>query len=252
MSKHVRVWRRGSIAFTFSRLLAAMKILLVEDDSDTRRYIAESLNARGHAVDEASNGRDGLLCAMKEKHDVVILDRMLPVMDGLSVLRKLRERGVTTRVLMLTSLADVDSRIEGMEVGADDYLGKPFGVSELMARLNAITRRNASTAGATTILRIDDIEMDLITHRVSRAGQVIALNPREWDLLKYLVLHAGHVVTRSMLLEQIWGYQSSPLSGLVDTHICRLRSKIERDFIGPRLLRTVRGEGYILRGRYES
>lgn len=229
-----------------------MKILLVEDDSDTRLYIAESLTARGHTVDQVSNGHDGFLCATRETYDVLILDRMLPMMDGLSVLRKLRERGVNTRVLMLTSLADVDSRIEGMEVGADDYLGKPFAVSELMARLNAITRRNACTAGATTVLRLDDIEMDLITHRVYRAGQMVHLNPREWELLKFLVLHAGEVVTRSMLLEQIWGYQSSPLSGLVDTHICRLRSKIERDYVGPRLLRTVRGEGYVLRGRYEN
>lgn len=225
-----------------------MKILLVEDDVDTRSYIAAGLQARGHAVDETGDGSEGMSRASTHCYDVIILDRMLPVLDGMSVLRNLRDSGAHTRVLMLTALGDVDARIEGMEAGADDYLGKPFALMELIARLNAISRRGMCT-NATTLLRVDDLEMDLLTQRVYRAGQQIHLQPREWDLLKYLAFHAGEVITRAMLLENVWGYQSSPQAGLVDTHICRLRSKIERDFFGPRLLRTVRGEGYVLSAR---
>jgi two-component system OmpR family response regulator len=203
------------------------------------------LKARGHSVDESGDGSDGLLRASEHDYDVIVLDRMLPVLDGMSVLRSLRIGGTHARVLLLTALGDVDARIEGMEAGADDYLGKPFALSELIARLNAISRRNAHT-NAATCLRVGNLELDLIDQRVSRAGQVIHLQPREWDLLKYLALHADEVVTRTMLLEHVWGFQSSPRTNLVDTHVCRLRSKIERDFLGPRMLRTVRGEGYVL------
>lgn len=228
-----------------------MKILLVEDDVDTRSYIAAGLIARGHSVDETGDGGDGLSRASTDSYDVIVLDRMLPVLDGLDVLRKLRGCGTHTRVLMLTALGDVDARIEGMEAGADDYLGKPFVLMELVARLHAITRRGADTSGNATLLRLDDLELDLLNHRVHRGGHPVHLQPREWDLLKYLASHAGEVVTRAMLLEHVWGYQSAPQTSLVDTHICRLRSKIERDFPGPRLLRTVRGEGYILCARHE-
>jgi two-component system OmpR family response regulator len=222
-----------------------MKILLVEDDVDTRTYVSAGLRARGHAVDESGNGSDGLLCASEHDYDVIVLDRMLPMLDGMSVLKKLRGGGTKARVLMLTALGDVDARIDGMEAGADDYLGKPFALSELIARLNAISRRNAH-ANAMTLLRAGDLELDLITQRVCRGGRPIHLQPREWDLLKYFALHAGEVVTRSMLLEHVWGFQSSPHTNLVDTHVCRLRSKIERDYFGPRIIRTVRGEGYML------
>ncbi|MFK2889533.1 response regulator transcription factor [Dyella flagellata] len=227
-----------------------MKILLVEDDMDTRSYVSSGLQARGHCVDESGNGSDGLSRASAQEYDVIILDRMLPAVDGMNVLRTLRNSGTHARVLMLTALGDVDARIEGMEAGADDYLGKPFALSELIARLNAICRRSAYTSAATT-LRVGDLELDLITQRVFRAGRQIHLQPREWDLLKYFALNADEVITRTMLLEHVWGFQSSFQSNLVDTHICRLRGKIERDFFGPRLLRTVRGEGYMLCGKQD-
>lgn len=222
-----------------------MRILLVEDDIDTRAYVSSGLRAKGHAVDESGDGNDGLLRASERDYDVIVLDRMLPALDGMSVLKKLRSCGTQARVLMLTALGDVDARIDGMEAGADDYLGKPFALSELIARLNAISRRSVH-ANTMTTLRVGELELDLIAQRVSRAGKPIHLQPREWDLLKYFALHAGEVVTRSMLLEHVWGFQSSPHTNLVDTHVCRLRSKIERDFFGPRIIRTVRGEGYTL------
>ncbi|GGA31701.1 response regulator transcription factor [Dyella nitratireducens] len=222
-----------------------MKILLVEDDADTRSYVSAGLQARGHSVDESGDGNDGLLRATQHDYDVIVLDRMLPARDGMSVLRNLRSCGTHAKVLMLTALGDVDARIEGMEAGADDYLGKPFALNELIARLNAISRRGAHTH-TLTCLRIGDMELDLILQRVHRGERQIHLHPREWDLLKFLALHADEVVTRAMLLEHVWGYQSSPHTNLVDTHVCRLRGKIERDFLGPRMLRTIRGEGYML------
>lgn len=221
-----------------------MKILLVEDDIDTRTYVSSGLRAKGHAVDESGDGNEGLLRACAHDYDVIVLDRMLPALDGMSILKKLRGCGTQARVLMLTALGDVDARIDGMEAGADDYLDKPFALNELIARLNAISRRSAH-ANAMTLLRVGDLELDLAMQRVRRAGKQIHLQPREWDLLKYFALHADEVVTRSMLLEHVWGFQSSPHTNLVDTHVCRLRSKIERE-VGPRILRTVRGEGYML------
>jgi two-component system, OmpR family, response regulator len=222
-----------------------MKILLVEDDVDTRSYVSSGLRARGHAVDESGDGNEGLQRASEHDYDVIVLDRMLPALDGMSVLKKLRSGGTHARVLMLTALGDVDARIDGMEAGADDYLGKPFARNELIARLNAISRRTAH-AMTMTPLRVGELELDFITQKVCRGGRQIHLQPREWDLLKYFALHADEVVTRSMLLEHVWGFQSSPHTNLVDTHVCRLRSKIERDFFGPRIIRTIRGEGYIL------
>jgi len=221
-----------------------MKILLVEDDIDTRTYVSSGLRAKGHAVDESGDGNEGLLRACEHDYDVIVLDRMLPALDGMSILKKLRGCGTQARVLMLTALGDVDARIDGMEAGADDYLGKPFALNELIARLNAISRRSAH-ANTMTLLRVGELELDLAMQRVCRAGKQIHLQPREWDLLKYFALHADEVVTRSMLLEHVWGFQSSPHTNLVDTHVCRLRGKIERE-VGPRILRTVRGEGYML------
>jgi two-component system OmpR family response regulator len=221
-----------------------MKILLVEDDIDTRTYVSSGLRAKGHAVDESGDGNEGLLRACEHDYDVIVLDRMLPALDGMSILKKLRGCGTQARVLMLTALGDVDARIDGMEAGADDYLGKPFALNELIARLNAISRRSAH-ANTMTLLRVGELELDLAMQRVCRTGKQIHLQPREWDLLKYFALHADEVVTRSMLLEHVWGFQSSPHTNLVDTHVCRLRGKIERE-VGPRILRTVRGEGYML------
>lgn len=221
-----------------------MKILLVEDDVDTRMYVSSGLRVQGHTVDESGDGNDGLLRAREHDYDVIVLDRMLPSLDGMSVLKELRNCGTHARLLMLTALGDVDARIDGMEAGADDYLGKPFALNELIARLNAISRRVAH-ANTMTLLRVGDLELNLITQRVFRAGRQIHLQPREWDLLKYFALHADEVVTRSMLLDHVWGFQSSPHANLVDTHVCRLRGKIERDF-EPRLIHTVRGEGYTL------
>lgn len=227
-----------------------MKILLVEDDVETRSYVAAGLLARGHWVDESCDGNDGLLRASENDYDVIVLDRMLPARDGMNVLKNLRGSGTHAKVLLLTALGDVDARIEGMEAGADDYLGKPFALNELIARLNAISRRGAHT-NTVTCVRVGDMELDFVTQRVTRAGRLIHLQPREWDLLKYLALHADEVVTRAMLLEHVWGFQSAPHTNLVDTHVCRLRSKIERDFFGPRLLRTVRGEGYVLSAKQD-
>lgn len=225
-----------------------MKILLVEDDIDTRLHVSAGLRARGHAVDETGDGHDGQRCAAGQDYDVIVLDRMLPGLDGMSILKNLRGSGIHARVLLLTALGDVDARIEGMEAGADDYLGKPFAMSELVARLDAISRRSAyASAGGS--LCVGNLELDLINQRVSREGRAIHLQPREWDLLKYFALHADQVVTRAMLLEHVWGFQSSPHSNLVDTHVCRLRSKIERDFPGRRMLRTIRGEGFMLSAR---
>jgi len=210
--------------------------------------MSAGLRTRGHVVDETGDGHDGQRRAIGQDYDVIVLDRMLPGLDGMSILKNLRCSGIHARVLMLTALGDVDARIEGMEAGADDYLGKPFALSELVARLDAISRRSAYAPVATSLC-VGNLELDLVAQRVSREGRPIHLQPREWDLLKYFALHADQVVTRAMLLEHVWGFQSSPHSNLVDTHVCRLRSKIERDFPGQRMLRTIRGEGYMLSAR---
>jgi two-component system OmpR family response regulator len=222
-----------------------MKVLVIEDDEDTARFIVAGLSARRHEVEVADAGRRGLHRAMQEPFDAIVLDRMLPELDGLGVVAALREAGVATPVLFLTNLSGVGDRVEGLEAGGDDYLVKPFALDELAARLAALARRPTLGAQA-TILKIADLEMDLIARTVRRGGEAIDLQPREFELLEYLMRSEGRIVTRKMLLEQVWDFQFDPRTNIVETHVSRLRAKIDRGKGAP-LLHTVRGAGYALR-----
>ena len=222
-----------------------MRILLVEDDAHTAGFISKGLREDGHAVDSADNGRDGLFLATTEPYDAVILDRMLPAVDGLTVLQTLRGAGNSTPVLLLTALGDVDHRVEGLRAGADDYLVKPFAYAELSARLDSIARRGQAGGGQPTKLRVADLELDLLTREAHRGGKRIELLPREFRLLEYLMRQAERVVTRTMLLEAVWDYHFDPQTNVIDVHISRLRQKIDAGFPKP-LLHTVRGAGYRL------
>ena len=221
-----------------------MNILVVEDDSDTANYLIKGLRESGHTVDHAADGKEGLFLAMEGRHDVMVIDRMLPGLDGLSIVRTLRASANRTPVLILSALGEVDDRVHGLRAGGDDYLVKPFAYSELLARLEALLRRGNSSA-AETVLRVGDLEMDLLSRSVRRAGQALDLQPREFRLLEYLMRHAGQVVTRTMLLEGVWDYHFDPQTNVIDVHISRLRGKIDKGF-EPALLRTVRGAGYSL------
>ena len=221
-----------------------MKILLVEDDKQTADYIAKGLREHGHVVDHAHNGRDGLYLATGEKYDVLIVDRMLPKIDGLTIIRKLRELYIKTPVLILSALADVDERVKGLRAGGDDYLGKPYAFAELRARIGALARRPPIVA--TTSLGVGDLEMDLLARTVTRGGKRIELLAQEFKILEYLLRHAGEVVTRTMLLEKVWDFHFDPKTNIVETHISRLRSKIDKGFDKP-LLHTIRGAGYVVR-----
>ena len=222
-----------------------MKVLLVEDSSRVADFIRKGLKEDGHVVDSADNGRDGLFLASAERYDAIILDRMLPGgIDGLGIIEALRKTGNTTPVLILSALADVHERIEGLRAGGDDYLTKPFAYGELAARLDALVRRSQAVEVQTT-LAVDDLRMDLLSRKVTRNGMTIQLKPREFKLLQFLMRHAGHVVTRTMLLENVWDYHFDPQTNVVDTHISNLRHKIDAGFDKP-LLKTVRGAGYRL------
>lgn len=223
-----------------------MRLLLVEDDAETRAYVRRGLSELGHVVDVAADGHEGLLLASEGQYDVVVLDRMLPRLDGMALLAALRASAVQTPVLMLTALGDVEARVEGIEAGADDYLAKPFAFSELAVRVAALARRPPLSGGARTLLQIADLELDRLKREVRRGGRAIELQPREFRLLEYLLEHAGRVVTRTMLLEQVWDYHFDPKTSVVETHISRLRGKIDRGFT-PELLHTVRGAGYCLK-----
>ena len=221
-----------------------MKILVVEDDEGTAAFIAAGLRARGHEPVLARDGREGYERASADCFDVVVLDRMLPKLDGLGVVALMRGDGVSTPVLFLTNLSGIDDRVDGFEAGGDDYLVKPFALEELMARLTALARR--PTLGASpTLLAVGDLEMDLVVRSVRRGAEAIDLQPREFRLLEFLMRAAGRVVTRKMLLERVWDYHFDPKTNIVETHISRLRGKIDR--AGPSLIQTVRGAGYILR-----
>ena len=222
-----------------------MKLLLVEDDRETAAYLRRALAEAGHTVDVAADGRDGLLLAAGEPYDVVILDRMLPKIDGLAILRTIRTSRVKTPVLLLTAMGGIDDRVEGLEAGADDYLVKPFAFAELLARVNALARR-PPPRDVKTVLHVADLEMNLLTRSVTRTGERIDLQPRELQLLEYLMRHAGRVVTRTMLLEAIWNFHFDPKTNIVETHMSRLRAKIQRGG-SPELIHTVRGAGYCLR-----
>ena len=222
-----------------------MRVLLVEDDPETRSFVARGLTESGHLVEESGEGKEGLFLALEGKYDVMIVDRMLPGVDGLSIVEAARSAGRGAPILVLSALGEVDDRVEGLRRGGDDYLVKPFAFSELLARLEALARRGDSEK-AETRLRVGDLEMDLLTRVVERGRQAIALQPKEFKLLEYLMRNAGHVVTRTMLLEKVWGYHFDPQTNVIDVHVSRLRGKIDKGFDRP-LLHTVRGAGYVLR-----
>ena len=221
-----------------------MKILLIEDDRETAGHIVHALESQGHSVEQVHDGIEGLAQARAGEHSALIVDRMLPGLDGLSLVRQLRAAGRQTPVLFLTTMSGLDDRVAGLEGGGDDYLVKPFAFSELLARVNAITRRHGESEP--TRLRAADLEMDLIRRTASRGGKSIDLQPQEFRLLEYLLRNAGRVVTRAMLLENVWDLHFDPRTNIVETHLSRLRSKIDRGF-GAELIHTVRGAGYILR-----
>jgi len=221
-----------------------MKVLLIEDDEPTAAYIANGLRQAGHEVDHSADGRDGLVLAATCTYDAAVVDRMVPGLDGLALVRTLRSIGAKLPILLLTALGGIDDRVEGLEAGADDYLGKPFAFSELMARLNALARRPPITSGATT-LQVGDLIMDLVARTVRRAGQPINLQPREFKLLEVLMRNRGRLVTRTMLLERVWDFRFDPKTSIVETHVSRLRAKVDRPFEAP-LIHTERGMGYIL------
>ena len=223
-----------------------MKILVIEDDRETARYIAKGLGESGYVADVAHDGREGLLQAAGGDYDLAIVDRMLPGLDGISLVETLRGAGRETPVLFLSAKGGVADRVKGLKSGGDDYLVKPFAFSELLARIEVLLRRSAGTPSQETVLRCGDLEMDLLTRKVSRAGRALDLQPREFRLLEFMLRHAGQVVTRTMLLENVWEYHFDPQTNVIDVHISRLRQKLDKDFDQP-LLHTIRGAGYALR-----
>ncbi len=223
-----------------------MRILVIEDDKETLDYLVKGLTESGHAVDRAGDGKDGLFLALESEYDVLVVDRMLPALDGLSLIQALRSSGKATPVLILSALGDVDDRVAGLHAGGDDYLVKPFAFSELLARLEALTRRREAGT-PDTALKVGDLELDLLSRVVKRAGRMIRLQPREFSLLEFLMRHVDQVVTRTMLLEGVWNYHFDPQTNVIDVHVSRLRGKIDRGFDRP-LLHTVRGAGYMLSG----
>ena len=222
-----------------------MRILVIEDDVETAAYLRGGLEEEGHVVTLAAEGRGGLMLAATGDFDVLVVDRMLPGLDGLGIVRTLRASGVQTPALFLTTMSGIDDRVSGLDAGADDYLVKPFAFSELAARVKALARRPRTTA-VPTLLKVADLELDLIKRTVRRGGQPIALQPREFRLLEYLMRHAGEVVTRTMLLENVWDFHFDPRTNIVESHLSRLRNKVEKGF-ARELIHTVRGAGYCLR-----
>ena len=222
-----------------------MKLLVVEDDNETASYLVKGLAESGYTVDRAGDGREGLFLASSGTYGAIVLDRMLPGIDGLTVLGALRAAEIRTPALILSALGSVDDRVKGLRAGGDDYLVKPFAFSELLARVEALLRRG-SAAPTTTTLRVADLELDLLTRTVKRSGKPVDVLPREFRLLEYLMRNSGHVVTRTMLLEHVWDYHFDPQTNVIDVHVSRLRQKIDKNFERP-LLHTVRGAGYCLR-----
>ena len=224
-----------------------MRVLVIEDDKDDASWLVKGLAESGHIADLAINGEEGLTMAREDIYDVLVVDRMLPKVDGLAIIRTLRNEGVATPALILSALADVDERVKGLRAGGDDYLGKPYAFSELLARIEGLSRRKGQEPQQTK-LKAADLEIDLLTRTATRSGQQIPLQPREFKLLEYLVRNAGHIVTRTMLLENVWDYHFDPQTNVIDVHISRLRAKIDKGFDEP-LLQTVRGAGYMIRAQ---
>ncbi len=222
-----------------------MRVLIIEDDRATADYIAGGLLQEGHAAEVARTGQDGLFLALSKPFDVIVTDRMLPPPDGLAIVRALRASSVSTPVLVLTALGDVERRVEGLDAGADDYLAKPFAFSELLARLRALARRPAPAGADAAELVVGVLRMDLLRRVVTCNGEAVELLPTEWRLLEYMMRHPGQVLTRTMLLERVWDWAFNPTTNVVDVHVSRLRRKLEEPD-GPPLIRTVRGAGYVL------
>ncbi len=222
-----------------------MKLLLIEDDREAAEYLKKAFAESGHTAHLAADGDTGFALAENGGYDVLVVDRMLPRRDGLSVIAELRARGDETPALILSALGEVDDRVTGLRAGGDDYLTKPYAFSELLARVEALARRSGAK-DAETIYRVGDLELDRLAHSAKRGGMEITLQPREFRLLEYLMRHAGQVVTRTMLLENVWDYHFDPQTNVIDVHISRLRSKIEKGFEKP-LLHTVRGAGYMMK-----
>ncbi|KMO40669.1 winged helix-turn-helix domain-containing protein [Methylobacterium aquaticum] len=229
-----------------------MRLLIIEDDREASSYLCKAFREAGHVADTADDGLDGYALAREGTYDVLVVDRMLPKLDGLSLIRSLREQGVETPVLILSALGQVDDRVKGLKAGGDDYLPKPYAFSELMARIEVLARRRGGGSSAeATSYRVGDLELDRLSHRVTRAGQEIPLQPREFRLLEYLMRHAGQVVTRTMLLEHVWDYHFDPQTNVIDVHVSRLRAKVDKGFERP-MIHTVRGAGYMVRAGGEA
>lgn len=224
-----------------------MRLLIIEDDKEAGAYLVKAFLEEGHVVDLATDGLEGYAQAREGQHDVLIVDRMLPKLDGLSLISSLREQKVETPCLILSALGQVDDRVKGLRAGGDDYLVKPYAFSELLARVEVLSRRRrGASRGEETVYRVGDLELDRLSHNVTVGGREVTLQPREFRLLEYLMKHAGQVVTRTMLLENVWDYHFDPQTNVIDVHISRLRSKIDKGRATP-LLHTVRGAGYMIR-----
>ncbi|MGO4704498.1 winged helix-turn-helix domain-containing protein [Microvirga sp. 2MCAF38] len=224
-----------------------MRILIIEDDREAASYLVKAFKEAGHVADHAADGLDGYAMAESGDYDVLVVDRMLPKLDGLSLIRSLREQKIETPVLILSALGQVDDRVKGLRAGGDDYLPKPYAFSELLARVEVLSRRRAATPSSEpTVYHVGDLELDRLSHRVARSGQEILLQPREFRLLEYLMKNAGQVVTRTMLLEHVWDYHFDPQTNVIDVHVSRLRAKVDKGFDGP-LIHTIRGAGYMVR-----
>jgi two-component system OmpR family response regulator len=223
----------------------SMRLLIVEDDREAADYLIKAFREVGHVAEHAADGEDGLALAEDGRYDVLVVDRMLPKRDGLSMISTLRTQGVETPALILSALGQVDDRIKGLRAGGDDYLPKPYSFAELLARVEVLARRRGAR-GEETVYRVADLELDRLSHQVRRGKEEIVLQPREFRLLEYLMKHAGQVVTRTMLLENVWDYHFDPQTNVIDVHISRLRSKIDKGYAQP-LLHTVRGAGYMIR-----
>ena len=234
-SSQIRTWQPGEL----------MRVLVIEDDRETAQFLRKALKESGHAADIAEDGEMGLSLAQEGNYDVLIVDRMLPRLDGLSAIKELRAKGMRTPVLILSALGDVDDRVKGLRAGGDDYLTKPYAYSELLARVEALARRPVPAEQETRYI-VGGLVLDRLSHRVTRDGEPIQLQPREYRLLEYLMKNAGQVVTRTMLLEHVWDYHFDPQTNVIDVHVSRLRAKIDKNFDKP-LLHTVRGAGYTIR-----
>lgn len=222
-----------------------MRILVIEDDPEVLSFVVKGLTEQGHTVDQATDGASGLLLATTESFDVMIVDRMLPELDGLTLIKSVRGADIDTPMLILSALGEVDNRVEGLKAGGDDYLTKPFAFSELMARIEALARRSTTLHEPETVLKVADLELNLLARTATRGGTDIDLQPREFRLLEFLMRHTGQVVTRTMLLEKVWDYNFDPQTNVIDVHVSRLRSKIDKGFDVP-LIQTIRGAGYMI------